>query len=70
METHTGGTNTRVCAPMNSRVRAYELASHTLARVTLPVICTVKHELQDTCSKNFNVIILLCNVNFCSYTVT
>ena len=23
-----------------SRVRAYELASHTLARVTLPVICT------------------------------
>ena len=32
---------TRVGWSEYSRVRAYELASHTLARVTLPVICTV-----------------------------
>ena len=41
METRTGGASTRMCAPTNSRVRAYELASRMLACVTLPVICTV-----------------------------
>ena len=52
-----GAGNSRVREHL--RVRAYKLACHSLARVTLPVICTVSQKLNMLSSSNLELSLFL-----------